>query len=175
MSEPRIRSAHEAEGAALSELALRSKAHWGYDEDFLDRCRPVLTVDGGYLRSRPVFVAEVDGDVAGFCSLAPRGEDVQLDLMYVEPAFIGRGVGRLLLRHALDAARRAGHARVLVESDPFAEPFYLRMGARRIGQVASEVGPARRLPLLALDMAEALDGWQPGASSELPPPGSDAP
>ena len=173
MSEPRIRSAHEGEGAALSELALRSKGHWGYDEEFLQRCRPVLTVDEAYLRARPVFVAEVDGAVAGFCSLAPRGEEVQLDLMYVEPSFIGRGVGRMLLRSALDAARRSGHARVLVESDPFAEPFYLRMGARRIGYADSEVEPGRRLPLLVLDLAHG-DGGPPGAAPELIPPGSEA-
>ena len=32
-----LRPARPGEAAALSDLALRSKAHWGYDQAFLDR------------------------------------------------------------------------------------------------------------------------------------------
>ena len=28
---------------AMTELAMRSKAHWGYDDAFMQACRPVLT------------------------------------------------------------------------------------------------------------------------------------
>ncbi len=34
-----IRAARPGEADALSALCLRSKAHWGYDDDFLERCR----------------------------------------------------------------------------------------------------------------------------------------
>jgi hypothetical protein len=35
-----IRSANPDEADFLTELALRSKAVWGYSQDFLDSCRP---------------------------------------------------------------------------------------------------------------------------------------
>lgn len=37
-----IRRARLDERQVLTELALRSKAHWGYDRVFLDRARPEL-------------------------------------------------------------------------------------------------------------------------------------
>lgn len=112
------------------------------------RCRDVLTVDEEYLRTNRVFVAEMGGALAGFGSLAPRGPDLELDLLFVEPDRIGDGVGRALLDHALAAAASAGHRRLVVESDPNAEAFYLRCGGRRIGTVASTVEAGRELPLL---------------------------
>jgi hypothetical protein len=37
---------------------------------------------------------------------------------------------------------------VLIDADPFAEGFYLAMGAERIGEVASDALPGRMLPQL---------------------------
>ena len=160
-----IRAAREDEAERLSDLALRSKAVWGYDEAFLQRCRPVLSVDPGYLRTHPVFVAERTGSVVGFASLRPcrRKEDVELDLLFVEPDSMGTGVGRALLARALGRAAASGYARMIVQSDPFAEPFYLRHGARRIGSVASTVEEGRRLPLLEFALPETSPAPGSGA------------
>ena len=54
-----IRPASAGEAAALSALALRSKAHWGYDAAFLDACRAELTLRDDELASRRTLVAEV--------------------------------------------------------------------------------------------------------------------
>ena len=44
----------------------------------------------------------------------------------------------------------------VVEADPGAVPFYLRMGCRVIGSVASGSIPGRILPLLAMDIREDI-------------------
>ncbi len=42
---------------------------------------------------------------------------------------------------------------LLIESDPHAEGFYLRLGARRVGSLRADVGAVRRtLPVLRLDL-----------------------
>jgi GNAT superfamily N-acetyltransferase len=70
----------------------------------------------------------------------------------VLPGRIGDGVGTALLEAACAAAAGRGARTLGVASDPGAEGFYLRRGARRIGEVPSR--PAgRRLPLLRLDLA----------------------
>ncbi|MGI6878965.1 GNAT family N-acetyltransferase [Microbacterium sp. gxy059] len=43
-------------------------------------------------------------------------ERAELKSFRTAPAFLGRGVGRLILRHALAAAREAGHRTVLLET-----------------------------------------------------------
>src|SRR5262245_19871757 len=49
--------------------------------------------------------------------------------------------------------RRLGFTDLVIESDRFAEPFYLAMGAERIGATPSPVDGAR-LPILKIDLAE---------------------
>jgi len=64
---------------------------------------------------------------------------------------MARGVGRLLLIHALEAAARGGAAEVTVDADPHAESFYLECGAVRQGDIAAPVAgqPTRVRPQLA--------------------------
>lgn len=132
----------------MTELALRSKGHWGYDAEFLRDCRVDLTVTPQFINSSPVYVLEEEGRVAGFYSLSGEGAEVELMHLFVEPWAIGRGFGRLLFRHAVEEARSLGFERMMIGSDPFALQFYEAMGARRVGEVASIVRPGRMLPLL---------------------------
>ena len=146
-----IRRASPDEARLLSDLALRSKAHWGYTEEFLEACRAELTLSYEYIASSPVFVLEEEGEkLVGFYGLRQGQEEGEAELLYLflEPSAINRGYGKLLWGHLVETASRLGFRRILIESDPFAEAFYQAMGARRVGTVASTVSPDRRLPLL---------------------------
>lgn len=148
----RIRRARAAEAADLTELSLRSKALWGYDAAFLARCRIAMQVKETNVDKQPHYVAEMDGRVAGFYGFEPLPGGVGLDYMFVDPDFVGRGVGRALLDHAVALARELGHGTLTIVSDPNAEGFYRRMGAQRIGSQASDVDPGRQLPVLQIGL-----------------------
>ena len=143
-----IRPARAGEAGLLSDLALRSKAHWGYDADFLEACREELTLSADYIRGAPVFVLEEDGRVVGFYGFREQGTELELLYLFVEPAAIGGGHGKRLWEHAVGTAARLGFQRITIESDPYAEAFYLSMGARKVGNVHSSLLPGRTLPLL---------------------------
>lgn len=147
-----IRAAVPGEAAALSALALRSKAHWGYDADFLDACRDELTLRDDELAARRTVVAELDGTVAGFGTLEGEPPYGELGMLFVEPAAIGRGLGGALLAALVARARSAGFTRLAIDADPNAEAFYLAHGAVRVGAVASGSVPGRVLPQLELDL-----------------------
>jgi hypothetical protein len=52
-----------------------------------------------------------------------------------------------------------GASAVAIESDPNAEGFYLRMGARRVGENVYEIeGPKRKLPLLTVEISKPAQG-----------------
>jgi predicted N-acetyltransferase YhbS len=68
----------------------------------------------------------------------------------VEPAWIGRGVGAQLWAEIVEEARRLGWSALEIVADPKAEGFYLRMGARRTGQVPSKYMAGLLLPVLEL-------------------------
>ena len=61
----------------------------------------------------------------GFHGLLGQPPHGRLEWMFLEPKAIGAGYGRLLWNDALERARAAGFTQLLIESDRFAEPFYL--------------------------------------------------
>ena len=150
-----IRAAHVEEAAALSELAVRSKAHWGYDAAFIDACREDLTITGDDIGRGSVFVLDADECPIGFYTLHGSGDEAILGDLFVEPDLIGRGHGRLLWAHARETARRMGYTAMIVHSDPHAGGFYLAMGAARLGGVPSTVSPGRVLPLMRVALGSS--------------------
>jgi GNAT superfamily N-acetyltransferase len=147
-----IRAARPDEAGLLTDLALRSKAHWGYDEAFMAACGDELTVTPQEMELHRTVLAERerDGRVLGFGTLEGEPPQGAIGMMFVDPAAIGQGIGRLLFEHLLATARDTGFSRLTIDADPNAEAFYLAMGAVRIGQTPSGSIPGRVLPLLAV-------------------------
>lgn len=146
-----LRPARADECAALGALCLRSKGWWGYDAAFLDACREELSITerdiGDLLR-----VAEVDRATAGLVQLARDGGDWFVDKLFVDPPFIGKGVGAALMRWAIEAARERDTRRLVIEADPGAADFYRRFGAVDGGVVPSGSIPGRFIPRLVLEL-----------------------
>jgi GNAT superfamily N-acetyltransferase len=148
----RLRSAEPGEAAALSALALRSKAVWGYDAAFLEACRAELTLEPDTIAAGGVTVAERGGRTVGLSRLAieagPGGATAEILLLFVEPGLLRGGVGRVLFEAMEREARRQGAARIAAGADPDAEGFYRRMGMTRTGSEPSGSIPGRLLPRL---------------------------
>ena len=77
-----------------------------------------------------------------------------LQNLFVVPEAMGRGFGKGLWRHMLHEARERGYRCILIDSDRYAEPFYLAMGAKRVGLTPSSVFEGRYLPLLRYDLVD---------------------
>lgn len=94
----------------------------GVDLCFQDFETEVATLPGEYALPRgALLVAKVDGKLAGCCALRPLdGVDypnaAEMKRLYVCRAYRGLGLGRQLAEAALDAARRAGYACVLLDT-----------------------------------------------------------
>ncbi|MGZ4688900.1 MAG: GNAT family N-acetyltransferase [Acidimicrobiia bacterium] len=153
MSDVTLRPARPDEAERLSELALRSKAHWGYDDAFLEACRAELTVHRDEITAGRVVVAEVAETVAGFSALVGTPPVAEVDFLFVEPAYIGHGVGTALFAALCGQASEAGFIRLRIESDPNALGFYEHHGATRIGDTPSASIPGRMNPVLELDLS----------------------
>jgi GNAT superfamily N-acetyltransferase len=147
-----LRPARPEEGAALSELCLRSKAVWGYDDAFMAACRTELTLTPASILASRVQVAELDGHLAGVAEVKSSGDTARLEKLFVEPAMLRTGTGRKLLDWAKATARAAGATALVIEADPDAAEFYRRMGAVDDGLVPSGSIPGRLIPRLNLPL-----------------------
>lgn len=143
-----LRPARVEEAVKLSRLCLRSKAHWGYDAEFLRACAAELIVEPGPL----VRVAEVEGAPVGVAEISVAGDLAELEKLFVDPPWIGRGVGAPLFAWAATTARDLGARTLRVDADPGAVPFYRSRGAEVVGEAASGTIPGRMLPVLQLSL-----------------------
>jgi ribosomal protein S18 acetylase RimI-like enzyme len=147
------------EAPHLTELVLRSKASWGYDDTFLEGVGKELMITAEDIDNGSVFVLEVDGVVVGLYALSSEPPDGLLTDLWLEPEVQGRGLGRRLWEHALTSAAALGHRSLMLEADPNAEGFYAAMGAIRIGErespVAQDIEPGRTLPLMRIELASS--------------------
>ncbi|MEW9106114.1 GNAT family N-acetyltransferase [Paenibacillus sp.] len=158
-----IRPAVVQEVHQLSELAYESKAYWGYSEAFMEACREDLTITEEQLASAHFFVIEEAGHIQGFIGLEQNALQQDKGLvtdLFIHPNAIGQGYGQALWHHMIAAAQKLGIQTLLVHSDPNAELFYMRMGARRIGEIASTVFPGRQLPLLEIRLESPAQEMQ---------------
>jgi GNAT superfamily N-acetyltransferase len=147
-----IRQASPKEAAALTQIAHDAKRHWGYPEHWIQHWHEDLTISSDFITNNQVYVADCESEIVGFYALVVRGRKAELEHMWVAPKHIGTGVGKELFIHAMQISARDKISEVEISADPNAEGFYKRMGARRTGEVSSEIdGQERRLPRLTID------------------------
>jgi len=148
LSEIKLRLAADDEAKLLSDLAGRSKSYWPYDEDYLKVCRSVTHVTAQDIQRWPFTVAACDRVIYGFSAPCEVNGENMLDHLWIEPCMIGRGLGRRLFSEAVRHAKALRWPSFTIASDPYAEHFYLKMGARRIGERESKIKKGFFLPLL---------------------------
>jgi GNAT superfamily N-acetyltransferase len=114
----------------LSAIAQKAKGHWGYSSEQLERWRSeFLTISPQYIEANRVWVAMVDTrQPVGFAAIEQHGEEAVLEHLWVLPDYIGKGIGRRLFLYVATIVPR-----FVFTSDPHADEFYRKLGARKIG------------------------------------------
>jgi GNAT superfamily N-acetyltransferase len=152
-----VRRALPDEAVEISELAIRSKSHWGYTDEEMAVFTAELTVTPEAVCATETYVIG-EPSIAGFYSLErTQGGALGLGHMFVRPDCLRAGYGRTLLAHALervaalgfDKLEALGFDKLEIISDPHAEGFYMAMGARRVGNIESSIA-GRNLAVLEL-------------------------
>ncbi|MEE8280742.1 MAG: GNAT family N-acetyltransferase [Gammaproteobacteria bacterium] len=152
---PKFRAVAQGEAVAISSLAIRSKAHWGYSDEFMQACRAELTYSESQVHSSnyEFWVCEIESRMVGFYAIECRSpEEAELEALFVEPEFIGRGIGRTLIEHAKQKTAALGVSRLIIQGDPNATDFYEAAGGVYTGQRESTSIPGRFLPIFTISL-----------------------
>src|SRR6185295_4784670 len=148
-----IRKASTDNSETLTQIALDAKRHWGYPEHWIKHWESDLTVSPDFIDKHHVYVAEDEGEIRGFYALCLNGDKAELEHMWVRPTYIGTGIGKELFLDAMERASKMNVSEVELSADPNAAGFYERLGAKKIGDVESEIeGQARTLPRMKIDV-----------------------
>lgn len=143
-----VRRAVAADAQALTDLTQSSSAYAGEYRAILEG----LAITPAQIERDQCYLVEDDhGGTVGYYSLIAHDLGLaELDLLFVADHAQGGGLGALLFRHAVMVAREHGFTRMHIVSHPPAEPFYLRMGAQRVGTQPPQGRVTWSRPLLEL-------------------------
>ncbi len=148
----KIEKAHHIDANELTDLTIRSKDHWNYGAKQIEEWKDDLTITPQYIDENQVFKLIISNELVGFYAFQPENETlVKLNFLFVEPKFIGKGYGKLLMNDFLDRIRKLDYKKVTLDSDPNAVVFYMRIGFSVIGQLKTKVKD-RFLPIMEMDL-----------------------
>lgn len=142
-----------SDAAELTRLARRSKASWHYPDAWLREWESELEISADYIRRNAVLVAETDGGLVGVVGVGVGPEGPEIGHLWISAEAQGRGLGRALVDRAREVAVQNQWTSLRIVSDPHAQPFYERLGAVSVGEIAAPVaGTERSLPVLRLEV-----------------------
>jgi len=132
--------------------------------------RTIMGLDTQLIDDKTYFIVELEGALAG-CGgwsrratmyggdqspgrnaavLDPAKDAARVRAMYTHPAYVRRGVGRLVLSLCEDAARAEGFRRIELVATMAGEPLYRACGYQPVKSFVDNRGGAE-VPLLAME------------------------
>jgi GNAT superfamily N-acetyltransferase len=106
------------------------------------------------LRGKEVYVVDGDGSPVAWAALLAKPGTAWLEDLWVDPAWMGQGIGSRLFRHVVACARNLGSRRLEWEAEPHAVGFYEKLGGLSLRESApTEWG--RVVPVMGIDIERA--------------------
>lgn len=147
-----IQKANPNDHQILTVITKKSKAYWGYSEEQIENWSQFLTVSKEYIETNSVYNLIIDDQIIGYYSFFHESENtIKLDNLFVLPDFIGKGFGKVLMNDFLIRLKDIQVEKVVLNSEPNAEEFYLKFGFVKVGQIETSIKD-RYLPIMELNL-----------------------
>ena len=151
-----ITKALPVDAQVLTQIALKSKAFWGYSEEQIESWREELTITSELFKDWRGSKFVIEDEIAGFYLLnRVNSRTCFLEFLFVHPKHIGKNIGKQLIEHAIHSCRNNSCEILNVLSDPFAESFYMKYGFKTISRKESSIR-GRFLPEMELEFTENM-------------------
>lgn len=152
----KIEKANKTDAEKITELAIRSKDYWNYGAKQIEEWRDELTITSKYIDENQVYKLIATDELVGFYSFQPKNQKiVKLDFLFIDPLFIGKGYGKVLIIDFLQRIKKTEYEKIILDADPNAERFYEQNGFKVVGKLKSSIKD-RFLPIMEMKIKPGL-------------------
>ncbi|MDF2940055.1 MAG: hydroxyurea phosphotransferase [Gammaproteobacteria bacterium] len=150
-----LRQAQAKDLPEMNQLIHSGFVYWEYVPERIDKIMALIKLEACRLDQYPMYLAYHESELIGFfgfskCKDGPKVDELQY--FFIDKKHIGNGYGKQIWGLCCTMAKSHGISEFFIKSVIEAEGFYLKMGAKRIGQVASQVTPGLFLPILSYSL-----------------------
>lgn len=136
----------------LTEITKKSKAHWGYSDEQMEKWSQDLMISKDYIKKSEVYKLSLNDKIIAYYSYLNINENtVKLDNLFVVPEEMRKGYGKLLMNDCINKTKKEKTAKIILEADPNAEKFYEDFGFLKISQIETSI-KNRFLPVMELKL-----------------------
>lgn len=148
-----IQNATDNDVDTMNQLLRHSKAHWGYDKEFLDKFMEKYAFSVEKLKKTTARLFYLDKKMIGLYGfIIDENNMLELDYFFLHPDYVGKGFGYGLWYACCNTAKEMGRNEFVIWSDPNAAFFYMKMGCEKIGTRQSPMMPDRNPPVFKYKM-----------------------
>jgi GNAT superfamily N-acetyltransferase len=156
VSDLRIRPGLRADLPVLTDLYRRaSLSNSGNVAALLAHPEVLQLTDAGLSEGRTLVATWTGAHIFGFVTTLGAGGVLELEDLFVDPAWMRRGVGRRLVQDVVGVAKAENFRRVEVTANPHALAFYENVGFVHDGEVATRFGAGARMHLQVAGVSHA--------------------
>jgi len=152
-----IRIALPGDAEILTKIAFAAKHTWNYPESYFEVWKDELTITKDYTNNNIVFIAKKGKQVVGFYSIVIVQNDFMagnvlvkkgfwMEHLFIKPSFQKKGIGSMLMEHALKYCEENWIDELKIFVDPHAVGFYEKMGAKFMENSPSSI-KGREIPV----------------------------
>ena len=131
--------AEPADCQNLSELAVRSKRHWGYSKEAMEHWNVNLTITEEFLNSHTVIKATLEDDIVGFFALETIQPTTRIAQYWVDTPFMRKGYGSTMFKYLKDFLKQNKVEKATIVLDPNGLAFFESKGAKVLNKIEHKV------------------------------------
>lgn len=136
----------------INNLLRKSKQHWGYDENFINTFMDLYKFTADQITAIKTYLMISEDKVLGMYGFKINtNNELQLDSFFIDPEYIGQGLGKKMWLECINTGLKYNRGSFVIEADPNAEEFYIKMGCYKIREIDSSVQKGRLVPILGYD------------------------
>ena len=128
----------------LTKIAIKGKSYWNYPGEWTKLWIEDLTITPAYINNNQVIKLIHDSEIVGFYSLEYKDTQLHIGHFWILPEYIGQGFGKNAFFDLQSRSIEMNEHVVKVISDPNAEGFYIKLGAKLIRSIETAI-PGRKL------------------------------
>jgi predicted GNAT family N-acyltransferase len=145
-----IEKANIFDDEILTEVTKKSKAYWGYSKEQILLWNDNLTISKDYIKNNHIFKLINESKIIGYYSYIIETEkNIKLDNLFILPEFIGKGFGKYLVNDFLNRMRKDKFEKIVLNSEPYAEQFYIKIGFKKTGEFETSI-KNRFMPIMEM-------------------------
>jgi len=146
----KIKKAITKDAKELTLLTIRSKSYWDYSQKQIADWENDLTITEEYITEKQVYKLMKEHQIIGYYSFFSIDDsDLKLENLFIEPSYIGKGIGKKLMSDFFSRIETIQFKRVILYSDPNSEKFYSKLGFEVIGKLETSI-KNRYLPIMEM-------------------------